>query len=445
MLTSKRAKVQWETLQSTVDTTTPENLLASLHRQLPKFQRSASDLPPATRDALKHFGATDSAALAEKISSMDYALWCLEALLPRLSRETQELVRNGQILVAEINSDFPAAQMWHCDDGRFAIVFTRELHQVYYRLIRALCTRLSPSNSEEASLPFEKTCEIVSDIAFWYKNSLESTGPSYPITPNQLMMASRITKEAMVFCLAHELSHAVFRLHSALAQFAQNGKEEELSADVFALGALMSTPEGGADSEFPQISFSGAEMFLRVQIIFERLGLEFYFGEHPTFRERLVYLRLMLSQLCQSPDSLRNISSASDCFATLCEKVFEHLNDSTKEEKALTRAAQSHMAELDVLLEQCTGGFVPDYATFYPKASEMLQQPGSEMFFKVMNRCTQDFANICASKTKTSSDADRWRSFQKYKLFLGLTQHLNEPVRSMFMAALQNTVSEQPS
>jgi hypothetical protein len=75
----------------------------------------------------------------------------------------------------------------------------------------------------------------------------------------------------------------------------------------------------------------------------------------------------------------------------------------------------------------------------------MLQQPGSEMFFKVMNRCTQDFANICASKTKTSTDADRWHSFQKYKLFFGLTQHLNEPVRSMFMTALQNTVSEQPS
>jgi len=382
-------------------------------------------------------GMTDSAVIASH-TAVDYALSCLEDLQPRLAQATCDLIRDRKILIAEINSDFPAAQMWQCEDGRCAIVLTRALHQVYYRLIRALCTRLTFSSGEETTIPFEATCEIVSDIAFWYKNSLESAGPSYPITTNQVVVASRITKEAMVFCLAHELSHAVFRLHGDLARFAENGKEEEFSADLGALVALLSTADN-TEIELVEIRYCAAEMFLWVQIVFERLGLEFCFDEHPTFQERLEMLRLALTQFCKSSEDARAVSSLAACFAAICAKVSETLNAPDSEEKALTRAAQSRIAELDALLTECTGGFVPDYFSFYPRASKLLQQPGSETFFRIMARCTEEFANTCIDKTKTATDEERWRAFQKFKLFLGLSKNMDEPVRSMFEAALQHT------
>src|SRR4030095_1351805 len=103
----------------------------------------------------------------------------------------------------------------------------------------------------------------------------------------------------------------------------------------------------------------------------------------------------------------------------------------------LKRMAANRMEELERLLNKCTDGFVPDYATFYQEAADILNKPGSDTFLEVLRSTADEFARSCMSESSFADPKARIKSFQKVKLFFGLINYLREPVRSVFTAVIQ--------
>ena len=115
------------------------------------------------------------------------------------------------------------------------------------------------------------------------------------------------------------------------------------------------------------------------------------------------------------------------------------------------RAANQIVEEMNELLQECTGGLVPDYARFYREAPRIFDKGYSHRLCKEIAKVTKEFLesskelpdtndilaklNSNDKKFKLSLEKSR-RDFQKYKLLIGLIGQMRNPARSIFEKAL---------
>jgi hypothetical protein len=278
----------------------------------------------------------------------------------------------------------------------------------------------------------EATCQIISDIAFWHKHSFGSAGPSYPNDGSQIVFASILTSEAMAFCLAHEIVHAAIAIDPPPNIGSLDATQEEFAADAGAVVFFLRSK----NTKLGDLTLCGAELFLRVQLIFQSAGIPFDFGVHPPFESRLAKIREAMIRELKTPDALLKFLSVANAFESLCKLVAEYVGDHSAEEASMNRAGRGIAAALDRLLDECACDEVPNYSRFYVEASKLLETPGSVEVMPVIENCMGEFLQMQKLGTTEIESAESRRRFKRYKLLYGFTKELGEPLRSVFAAGL---------
>lgn len=345
--------------------------------------------------------------------------------------------------VGEINDPIPNARAKRLNGPAYAVLFNSGLPKFLYRITRALSTRFSveAEESNRESVSFEEMCRIITDIFFWYVETGQAFGPSYPITKHQMMVASMLAVEAESFFLAHELGH-IFNEIKTIAEgqsehIIQLAWEDEFAADQFALDTFISS-RNHKESPVPlDICYAGAEIAISIFAGLETVGVEFE-GTHPPASERLSLLREHLRNRCADDKTYDNITG----FAKPLDLVFENIIGALSSpdwQDFLDRAANDVMMQIDSLLEDCTGGMVPDYATFRAAMPEIFERIASYRLYERVARIAADFFSHMEQINNEGDAAvnkESWVAFQKYKLFISTIESLNEPARSLLEEAM---------
>ena len=389
-----------------------------------------------------------AARFAETCSSTDYGDSLRDRLLPRLDGHFDSAFQSDLLAIGAIEDPTPNAHTVEVSPLRFAVVFHSGLRDFIYRVSRAMASRMHVEGHTEdcVDYPFEETCQILTDIFFWFKETGQPCGPSYEIGKWQLLLGSEIASETEVFFLAHELGHVLAQ--SDKGNNEQEGMPgtdarddalaEEFSADEFALSVLLKP----AGEKYPlatqQISYAGAELGPLIYAGLEGLGVEFT-GSHPPAVDRLERIRAKAQEWSENPAAHAALASIASCNAIVFEKALDAIKDGEHEE-FLARAADQILSEIDRLLDDCTGGTVPDYVTFRAKTGELFAKGYSHRLYERIADAAREYAEKMKRISDAASDdvmSEGWVAFQKYKLFLSMVMGMPEPAKSLFDQALE--------
>jgi len=414
----------------------PSEYLARLKEKFPKREVKPEYLGKEFKQLLSQAGYSYSDILAS-IENEDYGSRLLSKLKGRLPEVVFELFDAGYISIGEVGDPTPNAYTHEIEGQGYAIVFNVGLREFIYRVVRALATRLNATgdSDSEVSLSFEETCQIISDIFWWFINTEQASGPSYPIGKTQMLLASYLSTEAETFFVAHEIGHVLQELgkkHNLdILPPDLNEQNEEHYADRFAVSNLLARQDGHDLPYPPDLSYAGAILALQIFRGLESLGVTFL-ATHPSATSRLNVIKEFVKGGCRSEQHFAQLASIGSAFETIFDKVIETINKPEPSQQAFfDRASQQLMQELDDLLEQCTGDMFPDYLTFNSKAGEIFNRGFSHKLLERVALAARQFfesvENKQASQVKTA-----WKNFQKYKLFMSYIREMPEPVKTVF-------------
>lgn len=386
------------------------------------------------------------------MNSVDFGQYLYSQLSPRLPAELQQLFTEGFIAIGAINEPSPNAYVKSLGEDGYAIVFHTGLRDFIYRLARVLSTRFLPSSEDPTSHqapPFPETARLVAEIFWWFQETGCAFGPSYEISDQQLMVANKLATEAELFLVSHEIGHVIADLPldrafiERIALTTTDGDHrDEHAADAIAVRLAMdlfnaaSTPTAGV----VQLRYAGVEFALRVFATLETLGFRFH-GTHPSASSRLTFIRAEVRRLVANEQAwdgvtllARGIESLFDEMATIMRRPAEH-------ESFFVHAAEAVVRQLVDLLEKCTGGFVPDYMTFYQDAGAVFAQGYSHRLLSEIASVSARFFSEAGKVNPGSRTREQaWRDFQKFKLLWGfIVQHMNEPARSVFLRTFDDS------
>ncbi|HEV2596438.1 MAG TPA: phage exclusion protein Lit family protein [Sphingomicrobium sp.] len=415
------------------DYSTPATYIAALKAANPRSTITSETAERALEGI--NASAIDIATVIDEINTGDYVERLLESVSERLPDNVRKLIESGMIAVGEIALPNFDARVVPVGAGH-AILINRGTHQFVYRIARILATRFVPDDRDEPVAPLEDTARIMAEAFAWYLNTGQAFGPQYPITLEQLQLANLITLEAMKFILCHEIAHAVTDREAPpeyRTEVDASPHLDEHGADVF--GAMWAL--GLASGEAPQdawnmaVRYAGIEFMLQVWAVFEQLGYEFS-DTHPPATDRLEVIRLFIADKCYEPtwDALTSISQGT---AQLFAKITELLNDPEKLQDIIAAEVPHLLAELDALLDRCATFPVPNYCTFYSEAGRIFDRGYPDQLMAHIAEIAAEF--ISGNKDEPWS-MERARRLQRFKLLIGYLEHLNEPARAHFQAAL---------
>jgi len=298
---------------------------------------------------------------------------------------------------------------------------------------------------------------VIAEIFWWYQETELAFGPDYEIERSQVVLASALATYAETFLLAHEFGHIYAAQSSEWRKGAKGTNSidslEEHVADMAGLLTLLKAVQEGR-GPFPRelpVAYAGAELALQIWHLMGRIGMTFVDGDHPPATERIAGLRVVLRQHCSSDGDYDAVTSLASGIEKLFEEVGEIILDPREHQLGYERAAERLVNDLRALIRKCTGGIVPDYMTFYQEAPRILAQGYPEVILeRVVGEVAREFRAAGKMLPKESGEGGgrdwteeerqairKWGNyFQAFKLFLGLTQHLAEPVSAIYQAAL---------
>jgi hypothetical protein len=381
---------------------TPKQYIAAQQSKNPRRRVRASDLSKDTikrlEEVAKVTGHSSEKAFAKVDSVGDYGEYLLGLIREGLSRETLRLLEEGLIAVGEIGDQTPNAYTERVGAG-CAILFNSGLRDFVYRVARAFSTRAQPKTlvGTQATVPIEETARVVAEIFWWFSETGMPFGPEYQIQPHQILFAHRLATAAEMFLLAHELSHAVSMItagESSTEPGLSAAQVDEFMADGEGITIVLANIISGTNpsSMGPEWAYAGAEFALQIYAALEALGVEFA-ESHPPAAERLSFLRNFISENLGDSTSWDGIHQPAHTIDLVFQALTKTiLNPSAEQEKFFRRAEEEIAKELIELLGRCSGGAVPDYATFYPEASAILNRGYSS---RISRGSRKDYLQIC--------------------------------------------------
>lgn len=420
---------------------TPAQYVSRVKEQCPRRDIDTTSIPPALTEL---HGSEDAARMAlEALRGRDYAQDLLARLKPGLPEVVNELIQEGVIAVGDVGDPIPNARAERLDGSGYAILFHDGLQRFLYRVTRVLSTRFQPTGTDDSaeSVSFEESCRILSDVFFWYRETGRAAGPDYPVTTFQLTIASTLATEAESFFLAHELGH-VFNDLRAYATEATPAERDaawgnEFDADRFALTVLINSRNQEGSVVPVEFCYAGAEIALSTFGGLEALGVDFG-TSHPPAQERLNAIRQHIRESCTTDSSHERITTLSRPLDLVFQRIISQLS-APDWESFLDRAAADVVAELDRLLIQCTGGFVPDYVTFKMTMPQLFDKLSSHRLYERVASAAADFTRhmkLMHENAEDSAKQEAWVAFQKYKLFMSMIRDMNEPFKTLLEEAL---------
>jgi hypothetical protein len=422
---------------------TPEEYISQIKSRYPPKELPISDSSPVLNE-LFDGNEGQYKQMLESAKSQDYAQLLLDRLAPDLPEGFAALIQEGILSVGEINDPTPNARVERLEGPTYAILFNTGLQQFIYRVTRALSTRFHPQGHQDAieDVPFDETCRIITDIFFWFRETGQAFGLGYPVTTDQVMIASMLATEAETFFLAHELGHVFSELQAIAYGASEDDRvqawDDEAAADRFAMTALMNSASRKHTSVHAEVCYAGAEIALLIFAGLEALDVPFE-ASHPSATSRLENLRAYLRHCVEDAHILDRITSLSQPIDLLFTNILYRLR-SPDWEGFLDRAAEDVVKELDRLLDQCTGGMVPDYYSFQNAVNSLLDRLSSHRLYERVAQAAADFFSHMTRLSKQDDDpatkSEARVAFQKYKLFVSIIRDMHEPAKSFLEKAL---------
>jgi hypothetical protein len=194
-------------------------------------------------------------------------------------------------------------------------------------------------------------------------------------------------------------------------------------------------PSAKRDGFLSPLIYAGVEFAIQIYRALDRLGFEFE-NTHPLAGQRLQYIRSHMKERCSSEETWKDLTVLSMGIDTMFEAILEILIDPKENVAFFDHQAKAVLSELDQLLEGCTGGMVPDYATFYSAAGKIFGRGYSHKMLEKVAQVVFDFFGDVREYDNTGRSPNResWVHFQKYKLLWAFVdQFMTEPARSVFL------------
>jgi len=188
----------------------------------------------------------------------------------------------------------------------------------------------------------------------------------------------------------------------------------------------------------PDVIYSSCEFALLIFGGLENLGFEIE-KTHPSAIARIENLRKNLKAICRDEEVYKNLTKFADGNTAIYNKVISVISQPTKKQKNyFTQQAQEIINKINDLLNRCSGGFVPDYATFN-REMHLLFDFGYHHkiiyeVFKVGQVFFQDIKNF--EDNNSQSNETTTRNFHKFKLFFGFIDQLPETAKNIFQEKL---------
>lgn len=423
---------------------TPKEYITSKKQNDLQLLIDSSDLPEFLKYEIQKTGIPIEVFL-EKLNKIDFAEYLLSLLKPQLPKELWQLFEEGYIAVGELNDRTPNAHVEKIGDEGYAIIFNTGLKEFIYRVARILSTRFQPRGKDVHIPNIEFTASLIYDVFWWFEKTEMASGPSYSIEPDQIQIANILSLEAEKFLLAHEIGH-IFDMvldhnHSLFleqpSEIPINHREEHV-ADIFALSLSMDlyNPNAKRSSFMTPLTYSGVEFAIQIYCALESLGLEFNYSTHPTAESRLQFIRNHMRERCADDRMWQELTVVSSGIEGTFSSILNTFINSQEYSEFFDQGANSVFKELDTLLNECTGNFVPNYARFYSKAGEIFSRGYSYIILEKVAQIAYDFFYDIKKYeiTKEKPNEANWIRFQKFKLLWAfIYQYMNEPARSIFL------------
>jgi hypothetical protein len=409
------------------------------------------------RDLAAGYGLNPDEVL-RNYQEKDYAHRLFEIIVPGLPTSVADLLDKGQIAVGEIGQHSANAYLRVLPDGQYAVLFHSGLAELLYRVARPVSmvlTKDSKDDSEGLTVP--ELARVIAEIFWWYQESEIAFGPSHETGRCQVLLANAIATYAEAFLLAHEFGH-IYATQSSDWRYGAGETHsldslEEHLADMTGLLTLLKSVEEG-HGPYPRelpVAYAGAELALQIWHVMSQLGVSFVDGDHPPADERIEGLRVVLRQHCSADSDYDAVISFAKGIEKIFSEVVEIVRDPREHRLHYERAADRLVINLRALVSRCTGGIFPDYATFYQEAPRLLDEGYPEVVVeRVVSQVAKEFkaaVKLLPQEERKSLDRE-WTEterqamrqcqghFQAFKLFLGLTQYLAEPVAGIYQAVL---------
>jgi hypothetical protein len=420
--------------------TTAQRYLLELLEQHPLLDLPADRIRAVTSDLDVLVQKLDL-GLSERVPDL---LSGLHSSLPPIA---QQLLRDGRLVVGEIGAVSPNAHVTRLEEDQFVVVLHSGLFSFLYRIARPLASAVfRPMKDVGSGIDVPKLARIIAEIFWWLQRTGDSFGPEYEIALEQKHLANLLAMSAERFLLAHELGHVLFAIGAmsevGLAEQLDDSMEEHF-ADVIGLDLNLRAclvKRGDSDPMWLMLAYAGAELALQIWSVMERIGLDFVDGVHPPAPQRIAMLRDSLRAWCKTDNTFETIATAAKVFEHVFNDVSQIIAQPGDHGATFETEADSLIGEFEHLLDRCSKEHVPDYATFYSEAPELLSRGYPE---SVINRVF--FSVVDRFKEATSQGPEDWtdkvqgiKRFSQFKLLFGLIDHMPEPAKSVYGTALDH-------
>ncbi len=402
---------------------------------------------------------SDANALLDRLHKDDLAERLYRAIRRRLPLGVQKMVNRGQVALGAIYDNRPAAYVVTLGHLSFAVVLHSGLVHFLYRVIRALCTRVTVVRSGQpdpaATVDLHETARIIAEIYWWYEATGQVYGPSYPILPYQRDFACLLSSAAEQFYLAHEFGHIVLLegregqktkvrnedlLLSPDQQAQSSAHDDEFLADRFALATVLGM-FCRKQSDRPrdlEMAYAGAEVAFQVYRGLEALGVKFE-DTHPPAKERLAAIRAAIHEIDVSEELKQRLTQLSNQFEDVFERVLELIRNPADHEAFYLAAATEVSSKLESLLGECCKGPIPAYHHFLERVPMILNSGYSHVLLeRIADIASQFYRDMETFRDDPDAEfcTDIMERQNKYKLLLSCVTRMPEPARSVFTNAL---------
>ncbi|WP_437884433.1 hypothetical protein [Pseudomonas sp. LRF_L74] len=424
---------------------TPKEYIESMTASVSRRVYTENDIPSDVVRACQAAGMKLSDLLVE-INEQNWARFLVSYLSPRLHPALISLLESDTIAIGTIDNPFPNTSITSLKDG-YAILFSTGMREFVYRLARIMATRFTIAE-QAVGMELHETARLVAEVFWWFQETNVAHGPSYAINDAQLQVANTLAMEAEAFLLCHEIGHIASDTPGMLEELLDDmyGVElaahlDEYIADFFGSMFVLGAREDDDSSTDPidlKFRYAGIEFVLQIYQCLEKIGIDFS-DSHPPAADRLVYIRNAIRRRCVDNESWLGLSTIAVGIESIFNNILAILNSPQEHAQYYERMATELLDDLDRALDECSGGMVPDYANFHPRAGEIFDRGYPEQVIERVAQVAADFfADVYTEGQEGSGQkTEQWVRFQQFKLLLSFVRDMhNGPVRAQFMAAL---------
>jgi hypothetical protein len=356
-----------------------------------------------------------------------YANRLYEQLKGRLTGKIIQAFQSGRLAIGEIGIAEPNALSVALPGNRFAIEIYSGLSMFFYKVSRALCTRVEINVPGKPPVPPSQTSEqaeaIIAEVFLWFAKSGQILGRDYSIARDQMILASNLATNAELFTLAHEIGHTGIDQKLVRRISVQ---EEEFVADAIAMYIMLGLGQGQPVPSGPnRMAYAGVEFGLQVLSGLEKLGFSFS-GSHPPAIKRLQFVRAYAKQACRTESTFNSLRTVAGAFDVLLDNSIHKISASGSPKPP---SVEKSLLNLYALIEEWSKGTITESDVKKVFVASIQNTPSSDL---------QPLADGAAGHFIGEMQFEKGELGPRFAaLFEQLVKNLSHPSQPIFASAIK--------